>query len=109
MAEVGCQGRISQEGLYRSSQIFKKLKENTLNFVPPQELPKKPDSYWANFTDNHPKVPLVYVTDDACPLSKHYIKPYSYKSRTEEECTFDYLLSCNKRISENLKRIYFHE
>ena len=83
MAEVGCQGRISQEGLYRSSQIFKKLKENTLNFVPPQELP------------------LVYVTDDACPLSKHYIKPYSYKSRTEEECTFDYLLSCNKRISEN--------
>ena len=34
MAEVGCQGRISYGDVYRSSQIFKELKGNILNFAP---------------------------------------------------------------------------
>ena len=75
MAKVGCQERISYGGVYRSSQTFKKLKENTRNVAPPQELPKKPKPYCADFMDNQPKLPLVFVTDDACPLRTHCIKP----------------------------------
>ncbi|XP_049823875.1 uncharacterized protein LOC126265673 [Aethina tumida] len=64
--DVGCQGRISDGGVYRFTTLYHKLHKNELN-LPPDE----PLTLW--------KIPLAYVFvgDDAFALSTHMLKPYA--------------------------------
>jgi len=65
-ADVGCQGRISDGGVFRNSTLFKKLNENQLNLPPNKPLPGK-ETF----------IPYVFVADDAFGLSPHIMKPYA--------------------------------
>ena len=44
---------------------------------------------------------MVFVADDAFPLTKHCMKPYGRKNLSDEERVFDYRCSRFRRISEN--------
>lgn len=55
--DVGCKGRQSDGGVFRSSKLFDLLETNRLNIPPPTELP-----------NSLIKVPFVLVGDEAYPL-----------------------------------------
>ena len=44
---------------------------------------------------------MVFVADDAFPLTKHCMKPYGRKNLSDEKRVFDYRCSRFRRISEN--------
>ena len=43
----------------------------------------------------------VFLTDDAFPLGKHCLKPYSQSGLTPIKCIFNYCLSRLRRVTEN--------
>lgn len=64
--DIGCQGRISDGGVFRNTSLFKKLEQNELHIPIDEPLPPETD-----------KIPYVFVGDDAFALGKHMMKPYS--------------------------------
>lgn len=90
-ANVGCQGRISDGGVFSETNFKKCLQENTLHLPPPVELPGR------NIT-----TPFVFVADDAFPLSKNIMKPYpGAQVKGSNQRIFNYRLSRARRVSEN--------
>ena len=108
IAEVGCQGRISDGDVYRNYNFFKALKQNKLNLPHPQELPKNSDLFWSSVSNNEEKIPMVFVADDAFPLDIHTMKPYVQKGLTDEKRVYNYRLSRFSRISENAFGIWIN-
>ena len=100
VAEVGCQGRLSDGGVYRNCSFYSALKKNKLNLPDTQPLPQSSDPYW-KFHQENDKMPIVFVGDDAFLLSEHCMKPYGLKNAYDMEHLFDYRLSRFRRIREN--------
>ena len=90
LVDVGCNGRISDGGVYQNSTISLDFEENTLNIPKPRSL-----------TENSVPIPFMIVADDAFPLKKYIQKPYSQISLTTEKRIFNYRLSRARRIVEN--------
>jgi len=88
--DVGCNGRVSDGGVYRNSVFFSQLEKGTLNLPNPTHLSNK-----------SALVPYHFVADDAFPLSNHLMKPFKGKSLSIEERIFNYRLSRARRVSEN--------
>lgn len=61
--DVGCNGRVSDGGVFRDSSLNKAMKNNSLNIPPPKMM-----------DDNCTKLPYLIVADDVFPLleNKHY-------------------------------------
>ena len=89
--DVGCNGRVSDGGVFRNSPISTALNscQNPLG-IPERE----------NIEPGR-KVPYVVVADDAFPLQEHIMKPYSNRNLTYEHRIFNYRLSRARRIVEN--------
>lgn len=64
-ADVGCQGRISDGGVFQNSVLFRKLNRNDLKLPPPSPLPGCDDA-----------IPYVFVADNAFPLHTNIMKPF---------------------------------
>lgn len=62
---VGCQGRISDGGVFANTTIKKLLEEQKLNL--PDEM---------NFPGRNKLVPYVFIADDAFPSKENIMKPY---------------------------------
>ena len=88
--DVGCQGRISDGGVFRNSSLFSAIKTNDINIPPPDTLPN---------LDTH--FPYVFVADDAFPLTENLMKPYAKRGLNRKERIFNYRLSRARRLSEN--------
>ena len=56
-ADVGCQRRISDGGVFRNTAFYQKLQNSELNLPNNQSLPGRQQN-----------VPFVFVVDDAFPL-----------------------------------------
>lgn len=97
--DVGCQGRISDGGVFRNSSLKTALADGTLNLPEPRVLPKPPNGHWDPIASNEP-MPYVFVGDNAFPLSEHCLKPYPGRNLTEKQI-FGYRLSRFRRVSEN--------
>lgn len=89
--DVGANGRISDGGVYRESNLCAAINSNSLNIPPPRPLPQR----------NLP-VPFVIVADDAFPLSEHIMKPYPHRDLLVDQRIHNYRLSRARRISENV-------
>ena len=89
--DVGCNGRISDGGVYRNSALANALSRNSLDIPPPQHLPG---------TDIG--TPFTVVADEAFGLKTYMMKPYSRAAlKSNEQRIFNYRLSRARRVVEN--------
>ena len=86
----GCNGRISDGGVFRNSALSEALESNSINISSSEPLPGESFS-----------LPYTIVADDAFPLKENIIKPYSQTGFTTERRIFNYRLSRARRIVEN--------
>lgn len=88
--DVGCQGRISDGGVFRNSTLCESLENNKLHIPPCKELP-----------GSETATPYVVVADDAFSLKHYLMKPYTGRYLKHEEVIFNYRLSRARRVVEN--------
>ena len=99
-ADVGCQGRVSDGGVYRNSSFAQQISSLQLKLPADRPLPRSRNPAWEPFeTDD--LVPFVFVADSAFPLSRHCMKPFPEKGLDDRRRIFNYRLSRFRRISEN--------
>lgn len=90
--DIGCQGRISDGGVFNKCKLFRKIEDRSLNIPAPKSLPERTL-----------KLPFVFVADSAFPLTENIMKPYSgYHSKDSAERAYNYRLSRARRIIENV-------
>lgn len=90
-ADIGCQGRISDGGVFRNCTLGQKLDTEQLMLPPDKPLPQR-----------EVPVPYVFVADDAFPLSRRILKPYpGTHDKGTLQRVFNYRLSRSRRIVEN--------
>ena len=68
-ADVGCQGSVSDGGVFRRTSLWKALEDKTLNMPPPKALPQNPDPIFED--TSHIKLEHFFVRDDAFPPGIH--------------------------------------
>lgn len=90
--DIGCQGRISDGGVFRNTSLFQKLNENQLILPPNEPLP---------FSEV--PLPYVFVGDDAFALSTYMLKPYpGAHDKGSAKRIFNYRLSRARRLVGNV-------
>lgn len=90
-AEVGCQGRISDGGVFKDTKLYTMITQNTLGLPPPKELPGR-----------EMIVPYFFAADSAFSLCERVMKPYSGAyPRGSSQRIFNYRLSRGRRVVEN--------
>lgn len=90
-ANVGCQGRISDGGVFSETTFKECLKNSTLHLPPPGYLPGRSNT-----------TPFVFVADDAFPMHKNIMKPFpGVQIKGSKQRVFNYRLSRARRVSEN--------
>ena len=97
---VGCQGRISDGGVFRNSCLYPAFKNNEVNFPKPRALPNTIDNIEVDNLPS-PESPFVFVADDAFSLSNFCMKPYNNRNQTELQRIFGYRLSRIRCVTEN--------
>lgn len=97
--DVGCQGRISDGGVYRNSFFYRATQENLIGLPADRPLPVSNNPYYNG--QETEAVPYVFVGDDAFPLGKHCLKPYSQHNLDSKKRIFNYRLSRMRRVTEN--------
>lgn len=89
--DCGCNGRVSDGGVFANSTLFQTLESNTFHIPPGKPLPQR---------NTH--VPFVIVGDEAFPLKSYLMKPYPSRNLDQNKRTFNYRLSRARRIVENV-------
>ncbi|KAJ8914051.1 hypothetical protein NQ315_017570 [Exocentrus adspersus] len=90
--DVGCQGRISDGGVFKNTTLYRKLETNSLNIPPPCALQPP---YLIN-------VPYVILADKAFAMNHYTIKPFEGNpDKGSIERIFNYRLSRARRVVEN--------
>ncbi|CAH1980733.1 unnamed protein product [Acanthoscelides obtectus] len=88
---VGCQGRISDDGVFKSTSFYKQIEKHEFNLPNSEPLRGRTMS-----------VPYVLVADDAFALSTYTLKPYSTDLNVgSPKRVYNYRLSRARRIVEN--------
>jgi len=88
---VGCQGHISDGGVFRNTEFYTKLENDDLYLPQDEALPGRKIL-----------VPYMPVADDAFPLTRHIMKPYAtVLNKGSLKRVFNYRLSRARRIVEN--------
>ena len=88
--DVGCNGRISDGGVFRNATLSNALVENTLNIPNARCLP-----------GGQERLPFVIEGDAAFPLKGHLIKPYPHRQLSREQRICNYRISRVRRVVEN--------
>lgn len=89
--DIGCQGRISDGGVFNDSILKEKISNNSLNLPSPKLL-----------EGTNSIIPYYFVADSAFPLGIHIMKPYPGVHPTGSlKKIFNYRLSRARRVVEN--------
>ncbi len=89
--DIGCQGRISDGGVFNNCELHKRMESNQLNLPACKPLPGRKDA-----------VPYVFLGDSAFTLCDNLLKPYAgVHPKGSPMCIFNYRLSRARRIIEN--------
>ena len=88
--DIGCNGRVSDGGVFYGTAVAKGLREKKLALPEPSPLPgrEKP-------------VPYVILADDAFSLQENIMKPYPFKNNDVFCRVFNYRLSRARRMVES--------
>lgn len=99
---IGAPGKNSDSGIFRESELFKKIEQDALNLPPSKLLP-----------GNSSPVPYVFLADDAFGLSKNIMIPYARKNLTYKKKIFNYrhcrarrMIECTFGILTNKFRLF---
>lgn len=91
--DVGCQGRISDGGVFKNSSLYKMLEKGKLNIPPSQCLNER----------RNKEIPYVFIGDEAFAISPHLMKVYSgIHSKGSKERIYNYRLCRARRVVENV-------
>ena len=85
--------------MYRNSFSYKATQENLLDLPPYKPLPVSNNPYYDS--QNTEPMPYVFLADDAFPLGKYFLKPYSQSGLTPMKRVFNYRLPRFRRVTEN--------
>lgn len=88
--DAGCNGRISDGGVFARSSLAMKLNRDELAIPEREALQPGGDT-----------LPFVFVADDAFPLKENIMKPFPRGNPTAAHRVFNYRLSRARRIVEN--------
>lgn len=88
--ECGAEGRTSDGGVFRSSKLFQKIENGTINFPPPA-IPELGTQL----------LPHVIVGDEAFPLKNYLMRPYSGNMLPNDQEVHNNRLSRCRRLIEN--------
>ncbi|XP_023706968.2 protein ANTAGONIST OF LIKE HETEROCHROMATIN PROTEIN 1 [Cryptotermes secundus] len=89
--DTGCQGRISDGGVFANTEFCKRMTRNSLNL--PQPAPLK----------GRRALPFFLIGDEAFPMSENLVKVYpGYHPKGSKERIFNYRLSRVRRLVENV-------
>ncbi|XP_049701923.2 uncharacterized protein LOC110382359 [Helicoverpa armigera] len=90
-ADIGSKGRISDAGILKQSNLWKKICDGTLNLPPSSPLP-----------GSNTNMPYVFLGDGGFALSTHIMRPFSgrFLSGTPER-VFNQQLSRSRAVVEN--------
>ncbi|CAL1267507.1 unnamed protein product [Larinioides sclopetarius] len=89
--DIGCQGRISDGGVFKHTKLHALLNSKKLGLPPVTSL-----------EDSNFMAPYVIVADDAFALHENIMKPYSHQSSEIEKKIFNYRLCRARRVVENV-------
>ena len=88
--KVGANGSSSDARVFNESTLRGALEDNTIGFPAPDPLPGDDRNF-----------PYFIVGDDAFPLRKWLLKPYSRRAMTHKERVMNYRTSRARRVVEN--------
>lgn len=88
--DVGCNGRISDGGVFGGCSLQDALEKRTSNIPAPAPLP-----------ESDQLAPYCIVADEAFPLKEYLMKPYPNRKLSVEQRIFNYRLSRARRVVEN--------
>jgi len=89
--DIGAEGRQSDGGMFRNSNLYKALEENLIRIPPPDVI-----------GNNGPVLPYVIVADEAFPLKTYIMRPFPRSQQLNEtRKIFNYRLSRARRVIEN--------
>lgn len=89
--DIGCQGRISDGGVFSNTSFYKKVQNGNLNLPEDEALPGRQLA-----------VPFVLVADDAFALGPNLMKPFATDlHKGSPKRVFNYRLSRARRVVEN--------
>ena len=86
--DVGCQGRISDDGVWAHTKFCQNLQSGQLNLPLPRSLPKPVDPVWGPIWPEQ-NVPFVIVGDNAFPSTENIMKPFPEKGPDESKRLFN--------------------
>ena len=89
--DVGCQGRVSDEGVFRNTELYNRLVSEELYLPDPLELQGSQNPAW-NFAVESISAPFVIVGDESFSLNKYLMKPYAKKELDNSKKIFNYRL-----------------
>lgn len=89
--DVGCNGRISDGGVFNKCSFAHALETNQLHLPRSKPLPGREVT-----------VPYLLVADDAFALKPNILKPHSSRDLTGLQRIFNYRLSRARRVIENV-------
>ncbi|XP_011258301.2 protein ALP1-like [Camponotus floridanus] len=90
IVDIGAQGRHSNGGIFKNSEIGHRFNEKLMDLPPPSII----DSYTQ-------PLPFVIVADEAFQLNSYTMRPYPGRNMTLERRIFNYRLSRARRVVEN--------
>lgn len=89
--DIGAEGRQSDGGVLRNSNLYKALEKNLIRIPPPDVI-----------GNNGPVLPYVIVADEAFPLKTYMMRPFPRSQQLNEtRKIFNYRLSRARRVIEN--------
>lgn len=88
--DVGCNGRMSDGGVYNRSSLSLGLSTGALNVPPPSPLP-----------GTTTPVPHFIVADGAFALRPEMMKPFPFRNLSKDQRIYNYRISRARRIVEN--------
>ena len=92
-ADVDTNGRVNDKGVWSKGKISTLIEDNKI------VIPTSKNS------ERLGKVPFVFLGDDVLALKPYLLEPYPSQRLTPEKRVFNYRLSRERRISENLSGI----
>lgn len=88
--DVGCQGRISDGGVFHHTSLHHAIEDGRANLPNPSPYPGDDQGS-----------PFAMVGDEAFPLRSYIMKPYPQRNLSMEQRIYNYRLSRARRIIEN--------